>query len=126
MKLKMIALAVGVALGFVAAVSGTASATTKPYHAGWYKSIDDLTYEIKLAGWAPSSEVTLFKAVGGSSEYNQCPGIRKFNGSTDFRVGIRPDTTLEIDIWNGQKRTYSFFLTAPFMTDGFVGPADIR
>src|SRR5882762_6159479 len=111
--------AAAIAGAAVAGIASPAAASTKPHHLGYYRSIDDLTYGIKLVGWAPSTEVTLFKAVDGGA-FQQVPGICVFSGSTVFHVGIRPETSLEIDIWNGHQHTYRINLTAAFITDGYV------
>jgi|SRR5882762_2714536 len=101
----------------IAVTSVAANASTKPHHLGYYRSIDELTYGIKLVGWAPGTEVTLFKGTGGP--FQQVPGVRVFSGSTVFHVGIREGTSLQVDIWNGRQHMYRIDLTAAFITDGY-------
>lgn len=94
-------------------VSGIVRAAPTPYHQAEYRHVSGNTYEVNLQGWAPASEVTLFKQKGSDPNFYQVPNwLRSFSGETDFDIGVNDGTTLEIDVWNGQQTTYSFYFTA--------------
>jgi hypothetical protein len=94
-------------------VAGITRSAPTPYHQAEYRHVSGNTYEVNLQGWAPDSEVTLFKQKGADPAFYQVPNwLRSFSGETDFDIGVNAGTTLEIDVWNGQQTTYAFYFTA--------------
>lgn len=105
-------------------ISGiTRAAPAADYHAGYYRHVAGTTYQVWLVAWAPSSEYTLFKKSATSSTFNEVPNsTRAFDNEVTFNVGVRNGTTLEIDVWNGQQTTTSFFFVGD---DTVAAPAGV-
>lgn len=114
-RIRMRIAALGAALAFAAVSLGAVlpggADAAAPTHQAFYAHLSGNTYAIKLTGWAPTTDVSLFKQKGSDANYYQVVNAGPtFSGSVTFRVGINYGTVLEIQVFNGRKSDYVFYL----------------